>query len=204
MVKENQLVSGQLGQSAQQVDELRDELRKVSSNAGVLTQTLKARELELEDMRAAYEDLAAEDRQHQSNIGQLKRQMGGHSVELEAAKQEVMHLHEAQHSAQLQMQQYVVDIQALERNSDALARELQSAKGEAEDLARDRNRVLEQMQAAQVCTCSLRVLLPDGMLRSRADDPHLTIVVASLSFTLVMSRVSDTRQSEAETRCNER
>ena len=57
---------------------------------------------------------------------------------------------EAQNSAQLQMQQYVVDIQALERNGDALARELQAAKGEAEDLARDRNRVVEQMQAAQV------------------------------------------------------
>jgi hypothetical protein len=50
------------------------------------------------------------------------------------------------------MQQYVVDIQALERNGDALARELQGAKGEAEDLARDRNRVLEQMQATQACS----------------------------------------------------
>lgn len=60
-------------------------------------------------------------------------------------------LQEAQQSAQLQMQQYVVDIQALERNGDALARELQSAKSEAEDLARDRNRIVEQLQAAQVC-----------------------------------------------------
>ena len=48
------------------------------------------------------------------------------------------------------MQQYVVDIQALERNGDALARELQSAKSEAEDLSRDRTRVVEQLQAAQV------------------------------------------------------
>ena len=59
-------------------------------------------------------------------------------------------IQEAQHSAQMQMQQYVIDIQALERNNDAVARELQTAKTEAEDLARDRNRVLEQMQAAQV------------------------------------------------------
>ena len=65
-------------------------------------------------------------------------------------------MQEAQNSAQLQMQQYVVDIQALERNGDALARELQAAKGEAEDLARDRNRVVEQMQAAQVCALTFR------------------------------------------------
>lgn len=150
MVKENQLVSGQLGHAAQQADDLRDELHRAQSAGGVLTQTLKARELELEDMRVAYEDLAVEDRQHVSSIGQMKRQLGGHGVELEAARQEVAHLQEAQRSAQLQMQQYVVDIQALERNGDALARELQAAKSEAEDIARDRNRVVEQLQAAQV------------------------------------------------------
>jgi chromosome segregation ATPase len=92
MVKENQLVSGQLGQTAQHADESRDELRKLQTNNGVLQQTLKARELELEDLRAAYEDLAAEDRQHQSEVGQLKRQLGGYNVELESAKQEVVHL----------------------------------------------------------------------------------------------------------------
>ena len=92
MVKENQLVSGQLGQSAHHVDASRDELRKLQSNNGVLTQTLRVRELELEDLRAAYEDLAGEDRQHQSNVGLLKRQVGGMKVELEAAKQEVAHL----------------------------------------------------------------------------------------------------------------
>ena len=168
MVKENQLVSGQLGHAAQQADDLRGELQRAHAGGGVLTQTLKARELELEDLRAAYEDLAAEDRQHVSSLGQMKRQLGGHSVELEAARQEVAHLQEAAHSAQLQMQQYVVDIQALERNGDALARELQAAKGEAEDIARDRNRVVEQLQAAQVragsarCVPFMRVASPSA------------------------------------------
>jgi chromosome segregation ATPase len=174
MVKENQLVSGQLGQSAEQIDDLRQDLHQLQSNNGVLTQTLKAREMELEDLRTAYEDLAAEDRQHQSSIGQLKRQLGGQSVELEAAKQEVMHLQEAQHSMQMQMQQYVIDIQALERNSDSLARELQSAKNEAEDVSRDRNRVLEQLQAVQVCTSQKAaldiVLIAEGVTNSNGND----------------------------------
>jgi FtsZ-binding cell division protein ZapB len=69
-------------------------------------------------------------------------------------------IQEAQHSAQMQMQQYVIDIQALERNNDAVARELQTAKTEAEDLARDRNRVLEQMQAAQVWQVTTLCKLP--------------------------------------------
>jgi chromosome segregation ATPase len=203
MVKENQLVSGQLSQSAQQVDDSRDELHKLSSNAGVLKQTLKARELELEDMRAAYEDLAVEDRQHQSHIGQLKRQLGGHSVELDAAKQEVMHLQEAQHSAQLQMQQYVVDIQALERNSDVLARELQTAKGESEDLARDRNRVLEQMQAAQVLLRSAAAL--HGHLWKLAEYAGHLLAKHGLKSAVVCScRASGMRLSAAEMRYNAR
>ena len=58
MVKENQLVSGQLSNSAAHVDEARDEMRTLQVNLGVANQTLKARELELEDMRQAYEEVA--------------------------------------------------------------------------------------------------------------------------------------------------
>lgn len=58
MVKENQLVSGQLSRSAQQVDEAVDELRAMQTGLGVSQQTLKARELELEDLRHAYEEVA--------------------------------------------------------------------------------------------------------------------------------------------------
>jgi chromosome segregation ATPase len=93
---------------------------------------------------------AGENRQLQSTVAQLRRQLSGREGEMDAAKQEATHLHEAQLSSQMQLQQYVVDIQALERNCDTLTRELHSSKQEADDLARDRNRVLEQMQAAQV------------------------------------------------------
>lgn len=58
MVRENQVVSGQLSRSAQQVDEAADEMRTLQNNLGVSQQTLKARELELEDMRHAYEEVA--------------------------------------------------------------------------------------------------------------------------------------------------
>jgi DNA repair exonuclease SbcCD ATPase subunit len=197
MVKENQLVSGQLGQSAEQIDDLRQELHQLQSNNGVLTQTFKAREMELEDLRTAYEDLAAEDRQHQSSIGQLKRQLGGHSVELEAAKQEVMHLQEAQHSAQLQMQQYVVDIQALERNSDSLARELQSAKNEAEDISRDRNRVLEQLQAVQVRQHSTEMLWFHAELSVEVSIHASCGIDAESCTVLVMSQMSKQEEGKS-------
>ena len=92
MVKENQLVAGQLGQSAQHADSSREELRRLQTDHGVLQQTIKARELELEDLRTAYEELAGESRHHQSGVGQMQRQLQGAHVELEAAKQEVAHL----------------------------------------------------------------------------------------------------------------
>ena len=88
---------------------------------------------------------------------------------------------EAQNSAQLQMQQYVVDIQALERNGDALARELQAAKGEAEDLARDRNRVVEQMQAAQVLTLTFRALCVPAKSRNQNTCQCVTCCLMSLT-----------------------
>jgi chromosome segregation ATPase len=150
MVKENQVVTSQLGDVVRRADENRKDGDAAHASISILQQTVKARELELADFRAAYEGLAAEARASEAAIEQMKRQLAGCGTELEGARAEITHLRDASHSSQLQIQQYVVDVQALERNSDALARELQAAKAEAEDLARDRNRVLEQMQAVQV------------------------------------------------------
>lgn len=150
MVKENQVVTSQLGDAVRHADDTRKTGDAAHASAGILQQTVKARELELADFRAAYEGLAAEARASEAAIEQLKRQLAGCGAELEGARAEIAHLRDATHSSQMQMQQYVVDVQALERNSDVLARELQAAKAEAEDLARDRQRVLEQTQAVQV------------------------------------------------------
>lgn len=149
MVKENQLVTGQLGDVTKRMEEARKDGDATHASVGILQQTVQARELELRDMRASYEGLAAEARHSEATISQLKRQLAGSATELEGAKAEIMHAREAAHSSQQQIQQYVVDVQALERNSDALARELQSAKTEAEEVAKDRTRVLEQMQVVQ-------------------------------------------------------
>lgn len=151
MVKENQAVTSQLGDALQRADESRRDGDATHASVSILQQTVKARELEIADFRVAYEGLVAESRASDGAIAHLKRQLGGCSTELEGARAEIAHLREAAHSSQLQLQQYVVDVQAMERNSDVLTRELQSAKAEAEDLAKDRNRVLEQSQAVQVC-----------------------------------------------------
>lgn len=108
---------------------------------------------------------------------------------MEAAKQEAGHLQEAQLSAQMQLQQYVVDIQALERNCDTLTRELHAAKQEAEDLARDRNRVLEQMQSAQVRAC-----LSPGMYVC-SQKLHSRPTSAAFDFARDRNRVLDQMQS---------
>jgi chromosome segregation ATPase len=150
MVKENQLVSSQLGDATQRATEARADATASHSATEVLKQSLKAKELEFEDLRVAYEGLATESRQTESHAAQLKRQLGGHGVELEGARAEIACLQEASRSAQMQLQQYVVDVQALERNNDSIVRELQAAKADADDIARDRNRVLEQLQVAQV------------------------------------------------------
>lgn len=150
MVKENQLVTGQLGDSTQEKEEARRDADAARASLSILQQTVKARDLELRDIRAAYENLAAEARHGEASISQLKRQLGGSVVELEGAKAEIVHAREAAHSSQQLIQQYVVDVQALERNSDTLARELQTSKAEAEELSKDRTRVLEQMQLLQV------------------------------------------------------
>lgn len=149
MVKENQMLSGQLGDVTKRMEEARKDGEATHASVGILKQTVKARELELRDMRTSYEGLAAEARHSEATISQLKRQISGTTTELEGAKAEIMHAREAALSSQQQIQQYVVDVQALERNSDALARELQSARTESEDISKDRTRILEQMQVVQ-------------------------------------------------------
>lgn len=172
MVKENQLITSQLGDTTQRMEESRKDGDAAHASAGILQQTVKARELELGDLRTAYEGLAAEARHHEATISQLKRQLTGSATELEGAKREVLHVRDTAHSSQQQIQQYVVDVQALERNSDALARELQGSKREAEELASDRNRVLEQMQAIQVRP-SLGFCKVDGLYAKISSRHHM-------------------------------
>lgn len=159
MVKENQMVTGQLGDATEKMEDCRKDGNAAHASVAILQQTVKARELEVHDMQAAYEGLAAEARHHEATVSQLKRQLAGSATELEGAQAEILHVRQAAQSSQQQVQQYVVDVQALERNSDALARELQALKREAEELAQDRNRVLEQMQVVQVTRSFLCVLL---------------------------------------------
>eukprot|EP00892_Ulva_mutabilis_P000682 jgi/Ulvmu1/10614/UM065_0071.1 len=203
MVKENQLITGQLGDATQSMENCRKDRDAAYASVSILQQTIKAREIDLTDMQTAYEGLAAEARHHEATISQLRRQLVGSAAELEAAKVEVTHVRETAHSSQQQIQQYIVDVQALERNTDALARELQDSRREAEELAIDRSRVLEQMTAVQGMRYEAersRDILQQEVARldsqlhisnSRLEDAHVEVRKYTSSNAILHNRISE-------------
>ncbi|GFR41794.1 hypothetical protein Agub_g2559, partial [Astrephomene gubernaculifera] len=149
LVRENQVVSNELATVAAQRDSAAEESRRQGSRALAAEQLLRAKEAEAEDLRRVYEALAAEHKRLQSGYSALEREGAMRETMLQAKASEVASLTEAQRGAQATINQYVMDLQAFERQVDSLSRQLSQTEADAEELVRQREALLEEIRAAQ-------------------------------------------------------
>ncbi|KAJ9515516.1 hypothetical protein QJQ45_021666, partial [Haematococcus lacustris] len=149
LVKENQVVSNELAATAQQRDAAAAEVRRLTARVNSAEQMVRSKEAEVEDLRRAYESLALDNRRLQSSVGQLEREAANREAALAARGDEAASLAEATRAAQAQINQYVMDLQAFERQVDVLSRQLARCEQELEDTGRQREVLREEIRAAQ-------------------------------------------------------
>jgi hypothetical protein len=106
-----QVVSSELAAASEQRDAATTELRRTQLQLSSTEQQLRGKAAELEDVRHAYEQLAAEHRRAQAAVAQLEREAAGREGALRSRVEEVAALQEAQRAAQSTINQYIVDMQ---------------------------------------------------------------------------------------------
>eukprot|EP00803_Ostreobium_quekettii_P006651 evm.model.scf_534.11 EVM.evm.TU.scf_534.11 scf_534:64730-78765(+) len=175
LVKENQVVSGQLASVRQARDKAGEELRDAHGRLVHTEQVVRVKETELEDLRQAYENLGNENRQLQSSMSQMEREGAAREAELHSRSSQVAALQEAQRSGQMQINQYFVDLQALERQVDHLSRDLSKKDQELEDSFKEREVLLEQLRAAEQVRFDMENTRENLQRQLAALDTQLTI-----------------------------
>eukprot|EP00798_Chlamydomonas_sp_ICE-L_P020112 gene20112-26838_t len=174
---EQMSVCNKLAVMTQQRDASEDALRRTSAKVSSTEKMVRAKEIEVEDLRRAYEALALESRRFQSTVAQLEREAALREASLKNRSEEASSLADANRDGQSQINQYVQDLQAFERQVDSLSRQLAKAENDSEEMVREREVLLEEIRSAQ------QVRL--GLERHRED---LQRQVASLDSQLAITR----------------
>ncbi|GAB4818323.1 hypothetical protein N2152v2_005369 [Parachlorella kessleri] len=146
---EAMVVSNQLCTVTQERDDLAEQARLHSTRNAYHEQLVRAREGDLQEIRTAYEGLAHENQRLQSTVTQLQRELAARDSELAIRADEIASLREAQRSAQSQINQYIADLQAYERQFDSLSRAMHRSDNMAEGLDAERQALLDQLRAAE-------------------------------------------------------
>ncbi|GMH37469.1 hypothetical protein BSKO_05342 [Bryopsis sp. KO-2023] len=150
MVQENQVLSQQLMLSGSNREGVQQELKDSQSRIVQAEQKIRMKETELEDIRHAYEELALENRRIQSSLSQVERDSAARDAHLNSKGTEVSALQDAQRAAQSQINEYLVDLQAFEKQVDQLSRDLANKEEDLEESSRERESLLEQVRAAEL------------------------------------------------------
>ncbi|KAG1668637.1 hypothetical protein FOA52_002490 [Chlamydomonas sp. UWO 241] len=207
LVRENQALGSELSVVVRTRDTQADELRRLSARAAAAEQLVRAKDAEVEDLRQgvvdgsdqlgkgrltrekdaevedlrqAYEALALQARRLESTAAQLEREAALREQALWSRGDEVASLHEANRSAAAQISQYVVDLQAFERQADALSRALAKAESELEERARGREILLEETRSASGVRVALERQREELQRQLAAMDSQLAIAHARL------------------------
>ncbi|PRW50911.1 basal body [Chlorella sorokiniana] len=149
LVRENQSVSTQLASLTAERQELADRLAVQATRCQYSEQLAKAREQDVAELRTAYEALAHESQRQQQSLTELTRELQARDTELATKAEEVASLHEAQRSAQSQINMYISDLQAYERQLEAMQRAMRRGDEAAGGLDRERQSLLEQLRTAE-------------------------------------------------------
>ncbi|KAL3159299.1 Centrosomal protein 135kDa, isoform B [Trebouxia sp. C0010 RCD-2024] len=203
LVKENQVVNHQLTTATTERDDLHADLRSTRSKLAQAEQLARAKESEVEDLLKAYEGLAGEKRRLQSGAAQLERELVAREGQLSGQAGELAALQEAQRDAHAQMNQYVMDLQAGERQADVLSRQVSKSSTENQDLAREREVLLDKLRAAEQVRFQLeqtreglqrQLAATDGqmhVLQARLDDSQAEQQALQHKLTLEANRVGE-------------
>ncbi|DBA89546.1 hypothetical protein WJX79_004564 [Trebouxia sp. C0005] len=180
LVKENQVVNHQLTTAVTERDDWHADLRSTRSKLAQAEQLARAKESEVEDLRKAYESLAGEKRRLQSGVAQLERELVAREGQLSGQAGELAALQEAQRDAHAQMNQYVMDLQAGERQADVLSRQVSKSSTESQDLAREREVLLDKLRAAEQVRFQLEQTREGLQRQLAAADGQMHILQARL------------------------
>ncbi|KAL4853675.1 Centrosomal protein [Chlorella vulgaris] len=149
LAKDNQLLSGQLSSMTAERHELAEQVKLHSTRSHYSEQLARTREQESAELRTAYEGMSHEAQRLQQSLAELTRELQARDAELVTRCEEVSSLHEAQRSAQSQINLYISDLQAYERQVAAMQRAMQRGDEAAEGLDRERHSLLEQLRTAE-------------------------------------------------------
>ncbi|KAI7844734.1 hypothetical protein COHA_001619 [Chlorella ohadii] len=149
LVRENQSISTQIASLTAERQELADRLAVQATRCQYSEQLAKAREQDVAELRTAYEALAHESQRQQQSLAELTRELQARDTELATKAEEVASLHEAQRSAQSQMNMYIADLQAYERQLEAMQRAMRRGDEAAGGLDQERQSLLEQLRTAE-------------------------------------------------------
>ncbi|KAL3151587.1 Centrosomal protein 135kDa, isoform B [Trebouxia sp. C0009 RCD-2024] len=175
LVKENQVVNHQLTTASTERDDWHADLRSIKSKLAQAEQHARAKESEVEDLRKAYEGLAGEKRRLQSGVGQLERELVAREGQLSGQAGELAALQEAQRDAHAQMNQY-----AGERQADVLSRQVSKSSTESQDLAREREVLLDKLRAAEQVRFQLEQTREGLQRQLAATDGQMHVLQARL------------------------
>ncbi|KAK9866494.1 hypothetical protein WJX84_000488 [Apatococcus fuscideae] len=158
LVGENQVVAEQLARVTGERDEWQAEARQLAPRLQHAEALVGARESEVEDLRQAYEHLAVEKTQLEAGVRDLEREMVEREGQAAAHAADLAMLRDAEQNAQQQCNQYILELQAYERQVDVLSRQASRGQTESEDLDRERHSLLDRLRAAE----QVRMQLENG------------------------------------------
>ena len=137
MTREQQVVNAELLRISSERDQLAVELGEVREAAARADAAARAARKEVDDVVGAYQELGAENRRLAAAATALERDGQRARLALDAGEAALAQAHARIRTVEGENKQYVVDLQAFERQADGLARALAEAERAGEGATRE-------------------------------------------------------------------
>ena len=189
MTREQQVVNAELLRISSERDQLAVELGEVREAAARADAAARAARKEVDDVVGAYQELGAENRRLAAAATALERDGQRARLALDAGEAALAQAHARIRTVEGENKQYVVDLQAFERQADGLARALAEAERAGEGATRESTATRDQLAAAQALNAELE--------RAR-EQSQRELAAAEATLHVTRARLADS-QGEAET-----
>jgi centrosomal protein CEP135 len=149
MTREQQVVNAELVNAADQRDRAHQELREVCGKLVDAEHLAAARQRELDEVVKSYQDLGLEHARIHSALKKTERDLQRHHVTTSTSAGELKTLRQTVARVDSENMQYVADLQAFERQTNALARELQQAEAQLDQMEDERQAMVKELSTAK-------------------------------------------------------
>ncbi|KAK9807113.1 hypothetical protein WJX73_006595 [Symbiochloris irregularis] len=149
LTRENQVIATSLETAREEGTQWQAQARAGGARMSHLEMVLEGREAEIAELRSTCEVMAEDAKRASHAVSQLERELAAAQGHMAAQDSELEGLHDAQRSAQVQINQYVIDLQAFERQVDVLSRQLSRGATDAQGWERERQQLLTDLAMAE-------------------------------------------------------